>query len=276
MCQLASFIITRERVLFHPELDSHEKIIEHFKLDDKRTSDFVRVEMVPPEGNYLLPLKQWEYELDQRETPEWYNAKNAEESVRDVLPVWKMARPWFFDAMKLVRTIKKVKWYNPTRRPRKVWKVYKDRAAAGAAARAARAAGAAAGAAWDAAWDAARNAAGDAAGVAAWVAARDAAWVAAGVAARVAAGVAAWDAARVAAWVAARAAGAAGDAAWDAAWDAAGDAAGDAALLARCLVVSDKLDSKHMMHAKVRWDVWESGYGLFCDVDGVLYVYRKP
>jgi hypothetical protein len=123
---------------------------------------------------------------------------------------------------------------------------------------------------------------GDARPRAAIRAARDYAHGRIGAAARDAAGAAAWAAgdaagdAGDAAGAAGAAAGAAGDAAWDAAWDAAGDAAGDAALLARCLVVSDKLDSKHMMHAKVRWDVWESGYGLFCDVDGVLYVYRKP
>ena len=78
-------------------------------------------------------------------------------------------------------------------------------------------------------------------------------------------------------------------AAWDAAWDAAGDAAGDAArdaardaakdaaLLAQLYVCSGLgIDPKHMEHAKLRWSVWEAGYGVLCDVNGVIYAYKKP
>jgi len=88
---------------------------------------------------------------------------------------------------------------------------------------------------------------------------------------------AARDAVRGAAWGAAWAAAgaAAGGAAWGAAWAAAGDAAGAAALLARCLVVGDVLAPEHLAHARVRWDVWQRGYGLYGDVDGGLYVYRE-
>ena len=99
---------------------------------------------------------------------------------------------------------------------------------------------------------------------------RDAAWAAA------------WDAARDAAWAAAWAAArdaardAAGDAAGAAAWDAAGDAARAAALYARGIIVSDlKIESKHRTHIKARMEVWQKGYGLLCDVNGVLYVYEK-
>ena len=101
---------------------------------------------------------------------------------------------------------------------------------------------------WDAAGDAARDAARDAAGAAAGVAAVDAAWDAAGVAA--------------------------GAAAVDAAGAAAGAAARDAALMARLMVVADlPVDPKHFIHAAARWQVWQKGWGLVCDVNGVLYVY---
>ena len=94
---------------------------------------------------------------------------------------------------------------------------------------------------WAAAWDAG--------GAAAW----DAAWDAARAAAR----AAAWDAAR----------DAARDAAWDAAWDA--------ALYADSLIApKGTIAQKHIDHIKARWDVWRRGYGLLCDVNGVLYVYR--
>jgi len=94
-------------------------------------------------------------------------------------------------------------------------------------------------------WDAARAAAGDAA--------RDAAWDAA------------WDAARAAARDAAGAA--AGAAAWDAAWAA----AWDAALMTRVIV--GELSGPHAEHAKARWEVWQKGYALLCDVNGELCVY---
>ena len=139
-----------------------------------------------------------------------------------------------------------------------------DWAAARAAARAAAWA-----AAWDAAWAAAWDAAWDAARAAAWAAARDAARAAAWAAAR----AAAWDAARAAAWAAARAA--AWDAARAAARDVAGAAAWDAALYAQVVYVCAglELDPTRIAHARARWDVWQRGYGLVGDVDGVLYVY---
>jgi hypothetical protein len=66
--------------------------------------------------------------------------------------------------------------------------------------------------------------------------------------------------------------GAARSAARDAAWGA----ASDAALLARFYVVDNlsfKDKAKHYAHTKARWEVWQKGYGLLCDVNGVLYVY---
>ena len=77
-------------------------------------------------------------------------------------------------------------------------------------------------------------------------------------------------AARAAAWDAAR------DAAWDAARDAAWDAARDAALWARVLVCEGlPISQQHVDHAEARMNVWRKGYGLYCDVNGVLYVYES-
>ena len=79
-----------------------------------------------------------------------------------------------------------------------------------------------------------------------------------------------WDTAGAAAWDAARATARA------AAWDAAGAAAVAADLLARIEFVRDlSIDPKHIEHAEARWRVWQKGYALLCDVDGVLYVYAK-
>ena len=88
---------------------------------------------------------------------------------------------------------------------------------------------------------------------------------------------AAWNAARDAAWDAAwGAANAARDADWDAARGAARDAARNAALMAVMHLASDlDVADEHRTHAAKRWDVWVRGYGLSCDVGGVLYVYKK-
>jgi hypothetical protein len=82
-------------------------------------------------------------------------------------------------------------------------------------------------------------------------------------------------AARAAAWDAAR--DAARAAAWDAAWAAAWDAARAAALVVSTehVCAGLPLEDRHREHARARWRVWEKGYALLGDVDGVLYVYAK-
>jgi len=193
--------------------------------------------------------------------------------VRSVRLLEKTELPaWWLQVEQFLHSITKIKWFSNGRQ-NKGWKVFDTRDAAWDAA-----SGAARDAASDAARDAASGAARDAASGAAWDAARNAAWRAAWDAARDAASGAARDAASGAAWDAAG--DAAGDAARDAArraaWDAAWDAARNAALYAEAVVSEWKFDKKHVAHIKARWNVWQRGYGLLCDVDGVLYVYRKP
>ena len=47
----------------------------------------------------------------------------------------------------------------------------------------------------------------------------------------------------------------------------------DVVLYASCLVVADIIDKKFILYVKRRIEVWKKGYGLLCDIDGVLYVY---
>ena len=47
--------------------------------------------------------------------------------------------------------------------------------------------------------------------------------------------------------------------------------------MARLHIVSDlTVEAKHWTHARARWEVWQRGYGLLCDVNGVLYTYTRP
>ena len=40
-----------------------------------------------------------------------------------------------------------------------------------------------------------------------------------------------------------------------------------------CYPSLTELGKKHIDHANARWEVWQKGYALLCDVQGVLYVY---
>ena len=98
---------------------------------------------------------------------------------------------------------------------------------------------------------------------------------------------AAWDIARDATWNAARdtawrtvrdaVGNAARRAARDSIGNAARNAAWDAALYANVLFTCAGLniDQRHIDHVKKRWSVWEAGYGIYCDVGGVLYCYKR-
>jgi len=145
---------------------------------------------------------------------------------------------WVSETEAFIESIRTVQWLKPRHAPLKAWQHFPT-------------------------WDAARAAAWDAAGAAAW----DAAWAAAWDAARAAAWAAAWDAAGAAAW----------DAAWAAAGAAARAAAGDAARAAALERITHDLDypEKHKRHLRARWDVWKRGYGLVCDVDGVLFTFGE-
>ena len=169
---------------------------------------------------------------------------------------------WWWKTREFIASIKSVPWFKPQGDPDPSWRVFNTRATAENAA-------------WNAAWDAAGNAARNAAGDAAWDAVEDAARGTAWDAAEDAEGDAAWNATEDAALDAAR--NATRNVALDAVRNAAWDAAGDAALMAHAIITSglNNVDEKHRAHARARWDVWKRGYGLWGDVGGVLYVYKR-
>ena len=82
MCQLASFVLTKEKVLWLPDSESHSEIIRRFEIHESGTHglNVVKVEILPPDGVISLDnLDEWKLTFDQDQFPKWHD---AEESAR--------------------------------------------------------------------------------------------------------------------------------------------------------------------------------------------------
>ncbi len=90
MCQLKSAIVLKDRVFMPLDTDKHEKMIKELKLDDTTNNpDFVRVEIVPKDGNlFNHDLDNWQFGVDQDFKPDWFSAKFAEEETKKELLIW--------------------------------------------------------------------------------------------------------------------------------------------------------------------------------------------
>ena len=67
MCQPASFIVTRHKIFWSKKTESHHEIITEFGLKEKNVRDeftLVPIEIIPPNQDYKLPLKKWEFKVD--------------------------------------------------------------------------------------------------------------------------------------------------------------------------------------------------------------------
>lgn len=91
MCNPASFVLTKDRVFWSKQSNSHEDIIEENGLsaDGARGLNILRVEIVPLDFNYSLPIKQWRYKIDQDILPTWANSEEDEKRTRLALKQWK-------------------------------------------------------------------------------------------------------------------------------------------------------------------------------------------
>ena len=91
MCQPASFIVTKDNVFWKHGSNSHEQIMKENNLTDskdQRPPDFVRVEITPPNNDFVLLFEKWVYKVDQDMLPDWYVKDFDEERIRKELPKW--------------------------------------------------------------------------------------------------------------------------------------------------------------------------------------------
>ena len=94
MCRPASFVLTKDRVFWSINTDSHEDIIAEHKLhqDGVRGPNILRIEITPPDDDFTAPAKKWNFRLDQDIMPAWFDAEKDEKRARLELAKWIKSR----------------------------------------------------------------------------------------------------------------------------------------------------------------------------------------
>ena len=88
---MASCVVTKKKVYWSDKTDSHEIIIKENglkELDARGNATLVRVELIPNNEDYRLPIKSWVYKIEQDILPNWYDAKEVERRSRVALKDW--------------------------------------------------------------------------------------------------------------------------------------------------------------------------------------------
>lgn len=95
MCSPASFVLTKDRVFWSKNTDSHTAIIAEYDLHDSCCNlyvNIVKVEVTPPGRDMRVPLDRWHYCIDQDGVPPWYSNEVYEPRVRAALRDWAAAK----------------------------------------------------------------------------------------------------------------------------------------------------------------------------------------
>lgn len=72
------------------ENDSHRSTIDKHNLREMFGGrvQIVRVEVRPPDGNFMAPRETWLYHVDQDDLPAWYDAEECERRARGAVEQW--------------------------------------------------------------------------------------------------------------------------------------------------------------------------------------------
>lgn len=99
MCQFKSGIILRNKVVLTPEgNESHSDLLESLRIADTHmnaSKTFVRVELIPKDGNKMSDVKDWRYKVDQDIVPDWYEKdperyeREFRDAVENYMEEWK-------------------------------------------------------------------------------------------------------------------------------------------------------------------------------------------
>lgn len=81
MCEFFSCIVKKDgSVLWDKNVNSHEEIIEKFKLDanNHETKQYVRIEVTAKDGDvFNHDIKNWKIKIDESTTPTWYERQQT-------------------------------------------------------------------------------------------------------------------------------------------------------------------------------------------------------
>lgn len=237
----------------------HEFLIAKAELEDKQLvgRDFVRVECVPKTFEEFSDVERWHFRVDDEGTlPVWFE-KNRDWFERETRRAAREAISEYVEGIKRVTAflneIKKIKWFEQQGEIKRSWKIF-----------------------YGETLDAARAAAKYAVRTEVWNAAltsvKNDINVDLDEAGRTINDVM-YNAIRAKVWDAVITAATAKNVSWAATGDIARDAVNDATLSAQCLLISDKIDKKHIEHMREMMEVWKQGYGVLVDVNGKLIVY---
>ena len=76
MCQFKSGVILKNKVVLTPEgNESHSDLLESLGIEDtyiNASKTFVRAELIPKNNDKMTNVKEWIYNVDQDEVPDWY------------------------------------------------------------------------------------------------------------------------------------------------------------------------------------------------------------
>ena len=90
MCQLKSAIVLKDRV-YCPDHDHHTRMLEELKIKDTRENAerlFVRVELLPADGDIFSPVETWKLCVDQDIKPDWFFEDVERPKVIAVVKAW--------------------------------------------------------------------------------------------------------------------------------------------------------------------------------------------
>ena len=77
MCKFKSGIILKNKIELAPQdNESHSDLLDSLGIDDttfNASKVFVRAELTPPDGDIVVPIEKWNYNVDQDITPDWYD-----------------------------------------------------------------------------------------------------------------------------------------------------------------------------------------------------------
>lgn len=90
MCQFKSAICLKDRV-FVPDYDSHSKMLEELHIEDDfahASKVFVRVELVPEDGDKTSDVNEWRLDVDQDVLPDWWNENDCLPRIKAAVKAW--------------------------------------------------------------------------------------------------------------------------------------------------------------------------------------------